>query len=40
VDKQTLARVQASPTHTPQAADESALPQEPGKEESRPVPRA
>jgi len=39
VDKATLARVQASPTHTPEAADESALPQEPGKEESRPVPR-
>ncbi|MDX6506690.1 MAG: peptide/nickel transport system ATP-binding protein, partial [Gaiellaceae bacterium] len=39
VDKETLARVQASPAYTPAAADETALPKEPGKEESRPVPR-
>ena len=39
VDKETLARVQASATHTPEAADESALPEEPGKEEAQPVPR-
>ena len=37
VDKATLARVQASPAHTPEAADVSALPREPGKEESRPL---
>jgi oligopeptide transport system ATP-binding protein len=39
VDKKTLARVQASPAHTPAAADESALPRDPGKEVSQPVPR-
>jgi oligopeptide transport system ATP-binding protein len=39
VDKETLARVQASPAHTPAAADETALPQDPGKEVSQPVPR-
>jgi len=39
VDKETLARVEASPKHTPQAADEGALPEEPGKEEAQPVPR-
>jgi oligopeptide transport system ATP-binding protein len=38
VDKETLARVQASPRHTPEAADESALPVEPGKETAKPVP--
>jgi oligopeptide transport system ATP-binding protein len=38
VDNETLARVQASPRHTPAAADESALPQEPGKTVSNPVP--
>jgi hypothetical protein len=38
VDKQTLERVTASSTHTPESADEQALPTEPGKEESRPVP--
>jgi oligopeptide transport system ATP-binding protein len=37
VDKETLARVQASPVHTPEAADERALPREPGKEEAKPV---
>jgi hypothetical protein len=40
VDKETLERVEASPAHTPEAADVEALPREPGKEESRPVPRA
>ena len=39
VDKETLARVQASPAHTPEAADATALPEEPGKEVSKPVPR-
>jgi len=39
VDKETLARVQASPAHTPAAADATALPEEPGKEVSKPVPR-
>jgi oligopeptide transport system ATP-binding protein len=38
VDTETLARVAVSPRHTPKAADESALPQRPGKEVSRPVP--
>jgi oligopeptide/dipeptide ABC transporter ATP-binding protein len=38
VDRETLARVQASPAHTPEAADETALPREPGKEEAHPVP--
>jgi oligopeptide transport system ATP-binding protein len=37
VDKETLARVQVSPVHTPEAADERALPEEPGKEEANPV---
>jgi oligopeptide transport system ATP-binding protein len=38
VDKETLARVQVSPAYTPKAADESAVPREPGKEEARPFP--
>jgi oligopeptide transport system ATP-binding protein len=38
VDKETLARVQASTRHTPAAADESALPVEPGKETAKPIP--
>jgi oligopeptide/dipeptide ABC transporter ATP-binding protein len=38
VDKETLARVQVSPAYTPKAADESAVPREPGKEEARPIP--
>jgi oligopeptide/dipeptide ABC transporter ATP-binding protein len=38
VDKETLARVQVSPRHTPAAADESATPQEPAKETARPIP--
>ena len=37
VDKETLARVTAAP-NTPAEADESALPKEPGKAESHPVP--
>jgi oligopeptide/dipeptide ABC transporter ATP-binding protein len=31
VDKETLERVTASPKHTPDSADEAALPEEPGK---------
>jgi oligopeptide transport system ATP-binding protein len=37
VDKETLAQVQASPVHTPESADEGALPRDPGKEEAHPV---
>ena len=37
VDKETLAQVTASPVHTPESADESAVPREPGKEEAKPV---
>jgi oligopeptide/dipeptide ABC transporter ATP-binding protein len=37
VDKETLERVTASPKHTPDSADESALPEEPGAER-RPHP--
>jgi hypothetical protein len=32
--------VQASPAYTPEAADSSALPQDPGKERAEPVPRS
>jgi oligopeptide transport system ATP-binding protein len=39
VDQETLARVTASTKHTPAEADESVLPEEPGKEVSRPIPR-
>ena len=39
VDKETLARVEASHEYSPAAADESAVPEEPGKEVSKPVPR-
>jgi oligopeptide transport system ATP-binding protein len=39
VDKETLARVSASPRYTPEAADASATPTEPGGT-SRPVPEA
>ena len=39
VDKATLAQVQASPAHTPETADSSALPQDPGKEHAQPLPR-
>jgi oligopeptide/dipeptide ABC transporter ATP-binding protein len=38
VDKETLAQVQASPKHTPETADEGALPTEPGKKRSRLIP--
>ena len=38
VDKETLARVQVSKRHTPETADESARPQEPGAETARPIP--
>ena len=38
VDKQTLDRVSASRRHTPDSADERALPRDPGKEESHPIP--
>ena len=36
VDKATLARVEASPKYTPEAADECALPEDPGKEKLNP----
>jgi oligopeptide/dipeptide ABC transporter ATP-binding protein len=39
VDKETLTHVTAAPS-TPDEADETALPQEPGKAESHPVPSA
>jgi oligopeptide/dipeptide ABC transporter ATP-binding protein len=38
VDQETLAQVQVSRRHTPHAADESAKPQEPGKETRSPIP--
>jgi len=38
VDKETLARVRVSREYTPRAADEQAVPEEPGKTESKPVP--
>jgi len=37
VDKETLARVEASSAHTPEAPDEAALPREPAKEQANPV---
>src|SRR5919198_888454 len=40
VDKETLARVQASPRHSPEAADESALPTEPAKQRAEPIPKS
>ena len=40
VDKETLARVTVSERHTPETADESAKPQEPGKETARPIPES
>jgi oligopeptide/dipeptide ABC transporter ATP-binding protein len=40
VDKETLERVQVSARHTPQSADESVTPQDPGKERSQPIPRS
>jgi len=39
VDKETLARVTVSERHTPAAADERAKPEEPGKQQARPIPR-
>ena len=39
VDKETLARVSVSERHTPAAADERALPRDPGKGEARPIPQ-
>jgi len=39
VDKETLARVQVSKKHTPDEADERALPQDPGGESSNPATR-
>ena len=38
VDKATLAKVTVSERHTPADADESAKPQDPGKETARPIP--
>jgi oligopeptide/dipeptide ABC transporter ATP-binding protein len=38
VDRETLARVQVSRRHTPDAADESAKPKEAGKETRSPIP--
>jgi oligopeptide/dipeptide ABC transporter ATP-binding protein len=38
VDKETLARVQVSRRYSPQAADEGAKPQEPGKPGAKPIP--
>ena len=38
VDKETLARVTASPKHSPDSADERATPTEPAGKESRPIP--
>ncbi len=38
VDKATLERVSASERHTPDSADENALPEDPGKAESHPIP--
>jgi peptide/nickel transport system ATP-binding protein len=38
VDKETLARVEVSRRHTPEAADETLVPQEPGKETAKPIP--
>jgi oligopeptide transport system ATP-binding protein len=38
VDRETLAQATVSTRYTPEAADESAKPTEPGKEEAKPVP--
>ena len=40
VDKETLARATVSERHTPETADERARPQDPGKEESHPIPES
>jgi oligopeptide/dipeptide ABC transporter ATP-binding protein len=38
VDKETLARVEVSRRHTPERADETVTPEEPGKETAKPIP--
>jgi peptide/nickel transport system ATP-binding protein len=38
VDKETLAQVEVSRRHTPEAADETVTPREPGKETAKPLP--
>jgi oligopeptide/dipeptide ABC transporter ATP-binding protein len=38
VDKETLARVDVSRRHTPETADETVTPEEPGKETAKPIP--
>ena len=38
VDKETLARVEVSRRHTPETADETAAPTDPGKETAKPIP--
>lgn len=38
MDKETLARVEVSRRRTPEATDERATPQEPGKETAKPIP--
>jgi oligopeptide/dipeptide ABC transporter ATP-binding protein len=38
VDKETLAQVEVSRRHTPETADETVTPQEPGKETAKPIP--
>jgi hypothetical protein len=38
VDKETLARVEVSWRHTPETADETVTPEEPGKETAKPIP--
>jgi oligopeptide transport system ATP-binding protein len=39
VDKETLARVEASARYSPETADERALPTEPAKEQAEPIPK-
>jgi peptide/nickel transport system ATP-binding protein len=38
VDKETLAQVEVSRRHTPETADETVTPREPGKETAKPIP--
>jgi peptide/nickel transport system ATP-binding protein len=38
VDQETLAQVEVSRRHTPETADETVTPQEPGKETAKPIP--
>jgi oligopeptide/dipeptide ABC transporter ATP-binding protein len=40
VDRETLERTRVSQRHTPASADESATPEDPGKERSQPIPRS